>query len=375
MSGQITNYISLLEGDCATKLKAIKSDSISAIVTDPPYGLAREEWDADVPGITIWQECLRVLKPGAFAFVFSSVRSDLMASMIQNMEGAGFDMAFLPIFWTFASSFGKGNKVDGGTRMRGAYVSYHPKPAVQVAIVAMKPLAEPTYAEQAKSNGHGVTWLDDVRIPTGGEHSRFPSNLLAFDDSLNDGRVHKSGKIEEHHNPSSDHRGAYARFERGENVTYGDSGSFSRFFDADRWIAQFVVEGKPSPSERNAGIRTSREPLAEMCSAEGGMPYSSDPQNWSNDHATVKPIAMLSYLLTLGTRPNDLVLDPFAGTGTTGIACSLLKRHCIIIEKDHHNCILATQRIRYWQNHTLEKVEEIRKQEEMTSQTNMDTYT
>ena len=49
--------------------------------------------------------------------------------------------------------------------LEGSYVGYQPKPAVEVVLVAMKPITEKTTLEQAMKNGKGVTWLDDCRIP------------------------------------------------------------------------------------------------------------------------------------------------------------------------------------------------------------------
>ena len=53
-------------GDCLAVLGSMADDSIDAVVTDPPYGLAfmGKKWDYDVPSVEIWAECLRVLKPG-----------------------------------------------------------------------------------------------------------------------------------------------------------------------------------------------------------------------------------------------------------------------------------------------------------------------
>lgn len=66
-------------GDSSELLKEIKSDSVDCMVTDPPYGISfmNKNWDNAVPDIAIWKECLRVMKPGAFAFVMCSPRSDV----------------------------------------------------------------------------------------------------------------------------------------------------------------------------------------------------------------------------------------------------------------------------------------------------------
>ena len=53
-----------------------------------------------------------------------------------------------------------------------------------------------------------------------------------------------------------------------------------------------------------------------------------------NIHPTVKPVQLFSYLITLGSRKGDVVLDPFAGSGTTGISCVFSERKYILIERD-----------------------------------------
>ena len=113
----------------------------------------------------------------------------------------------------------------------GSYGGYQPKPAVEVVIVAMKPLSEKTFVDQALKNRKGITWLDDGRMPyesvgdkethlynmKGNERhrtpkqifgsdiskdlsvnqtqGRFPANLLVSDDVLNDGRIRESGAV------------------------------------------------------------------------------------------------------------------------------------------------------------------------------------
>jgi adenine-specific DNA-methyltransferase len=67
----------LLLGDCLEVLKNTQDNSIDAVVTDPPYGLSfmGKKWDYDVPSVEIWQECLRVLKPGGYLLAFAGTRT------------------------------------------------------------------------------------------------------------------------------------------------------------------------------------------------------------------------------------------------------------------------------------------------------------
>jgi len=67
----------LILGDCIDKLKELEADSVDSIVTDPPYGLSfmGKKWDYDVPSQEIWEECLRVLKPGGHLLSFGGSRT------------------------------------------------------------------------------------------------------------------------------------------------------------------------------------------------------------------------------------------------------------------------------------------------------------
>ncbi len=73
---------------------------------------------------------------------------------------------------------------------------------------------------------------------------------------------------------------------------------------------------------------------------------SRNERGEGNDHPTVKPITLMRYLVRLATPPGGIVLDPFAGSGTTGIACLLEGFNPILIEKDPHSCEIAERRIK-----------------------------
>jgi len=69
-----------------------------------------------------------------------------------------------------------------------------------------------------------------------------------------------------------------------------------------------------------------------------------------NVHPTVKPIQLFSYLVTLGSRKGDVILDPFAGSGTTGIACVFSERNYILIEKEKEYYDIMEARIKKAKN-------------------------
>jgi len=386
-------------GDCLELLPEIETGSIDMILTDPPYGYSfmGKDWDKAVPSVDIWQACLRVLKPGAFAFIMSAPRQDVLAHNLVNLSDAGFDTGFTSIYHAYASGFpkagnigkmvdkrlgverevigksqhssnrksnlGYGNELsDEGERyvtapatseakaLDGSYTGFQPKPAVEVIMVVMKPLSERTYMEQAMANQHGITWLDDGRIPiaaddrheygvngdegkpcinTYGEYERvayqqnpqgrFPANLLVSDDVLNDGVFrHKAGNVRVSdmgdYNASSYKAGDYPH---NPNYYSDDSGdSFSRYFDLDAWF-----DTKYLPKEAQKTFPFMIVPKA-----------SKSEKGANNKHPTVKPVKLFSWLMTLGSREGDLVLDPFLGSGVALAAGRLTNRGVIGFE-------------------------------------------
>lgn len=188
--------VKITEGDCMKIMDLLPSNLVDLIVTDPPYGLEFLGKDCDkvVPPVKIWKECLRVLKPGGFAYIMSSSRQDVLARMIVNLQKAGFDTDNSSLYWAYKQGFSiragiskaikrninriKKNMdegVAGGQAYfnlellaaevkasEGAYPGYNPKPAVEVIIIAQKPGDKKTSAEQFLSNRKGASWLDCV---------------------------------------------------------------------------------------------------------------------------------------------------------------------------------------------------------------------
>lgn len=96
----------IIQGDCLESLKLLEDNSVDAIVTDPPYGLSfmGKKWDYDVPSQEIWEECLRVLKPGGYLLSFAGTRTQ--HRMAVRIEDAGFEIRDM-IAWVYGSGFPK----------------------------------------------------------------------------------------------------------------------------------------------------------------------------------------------------------------------------------------------------------------------------
>ena len=130
----------------------------------------------------------------------------------------------------------------------------------------------------------------------------------------------------------------------GENAGgIGDKGGASRFFYC----------AKASKSERNKGCEELEEKNSTKQFNEGmeGQIRSDGtiikpPIKQRNNHPTVKPIKLMIYLIKLVTPKNGIVLDPFIGSGTTGLAAKEINRNFIGIERDEGYCEIAEVRIK-----------------------------
>jgi len=480
--------------DCLELMKTMGDGTVDCIATDPPYGYSfmGKDWDRAVPSVEIWKEALRILKDGAFAFIMSAPRQDVLMHNYSNLQQAGFDTAFTSIYWCYASGFPKalniGKSIDrkqgcdptiireykadpnkfpeGSIRreeikdnyktsyetaptspeakaMDGSYAGFQPKPALEVIIVAMKPLSEKTYVEQALKNGKGVTWLDNCRIPfvsddkpvegyggmgigmgspakhqeyTGSQEAnqkgRFPANLLVSDNALD---IESNGAIA----PVKSGQKGFGGEIYGKFKTSGDDGatfysnqeesnSFSRYFDVDRWFEErvkelpesarktypFLIVPKPSKAEKNLGCeeiiptdseRTNQNWRCTCCnkfqfSGDGNICKCESPQ-WErpknqNNHPTVKPINLMAYLITLGSRKGDLIYDPFVGSGTTAIASELMERMWIASELDTKSCEIAKARLSAVSEYAeLPTLTEVKKMRTRLTQKNLFDYT
>ena len=131
----------------------------------------------------------------------------------------------------------------------------------------------------------------------------------------------------------------------------------------------FLIVPKASKAEKNKGLEKFDEKetktngavyrICKKCNKRAFAPVKlrcfcevpdwevmdTPKYNVKNNHPTVKPIKLMTYLITLATRPEDIVLDPFMGSGTTGIAAKMLNRQFVGIEMDKEYIKIAEARI------------------------------
>ena len=345
----------LIHADCLEALRNLPDNSVDSVVTDPPYGLSfmGKKWDYDVPSVDIWQECLRVLKPGGYLLSFAGTRTQHRIAC--GIEDAGFEIRDM-IAWVYGSGFPKSlNVANDIARREGArregntfpltrnYQEYNLtdrakewdgygtalKPALEPITVARKPI-EGTVAENVLKWGAGAINIDGCRVGSEeisvhtdpaiysmtphksnldyrNHQGRFPANLIhdGSDEVLAGFPETKSGLMKQH--IEGGNFNVFSKQYPRDVETIGDSGSAARFFYC----------AKASKAERQAG----------------------------NNHPTVKPLALMRYLVRLVTPPNGTVLDPFLGSGTTAIAAIQEGFDWIGIEREAEYCDIAEARI------------------------------
>ncbi len=310
-------------GDSLDVLKTLEPNSIDAVVTDPPYGLnfMGKKWDYDVPSLALWIEIWRVLRPGGHVLSFGGTRT--YHRMVVNIEHAGFEIRD-QVQWIYGSGFPKSHNLPGGF---GTAL----KPANEPIVLARKPLSEKTVAANVLKWGCGALNIEGSRIGT----DKVPSKKC-----IGDKYAGFKGNVQGENLPWTYTQGRWPA-----NVLFDESaaemlGEPSRFF----YVA------KASKRERNAGLEgmpVVRKSHMQTKNGEGerSMKEGFPDTFQQNHHPTVKPIKLMEYLCKLITPPGGVILDPFMGSGSTGVAAKNLGFKFIGIEMNEEYLEIAKRRI------------------------------
>ena len=320
----------VLNGDCLDVLRGMADNSVDSIVTDPPYGLSfmGKRWDYDVPSEDVWRECLRVLKPGGHLLAFAGTRTQ--HRMAVRIEDAGFEIRDM-IAWVYGSGFPKSHNLSGEWQGWGTAL----KPALEPITVARKPLSESTVAANVLARGTGALNIDGCRVGDdvvgwGGGQGGSP------DPTQSKGRNYRMAAGESR--PVTGRWPANLVHDGSEEATEG-LGSAARFFYA----------AKASRSERDAGLDDSTAAMRN----DGRQTDIDNPYQRGkvlrNPHPTVKPVALMRWLCRLVTPPGGVVLDPFAGSGSTGVAAVAEGFSSILIERDTEYVEIIRRRLAHAQ--------------------------
>jgi len=174
-----------------------------------------------------------------------------------------------------------------------------------------------------------------------------------FADALNDGVMTKSTSGKK--NPNGMINGVNKNSEiygewnaQPDKISgHNDSGSKSRYFDLDVWAEKhgLLQFPKASKRERNEGCERLEEKNNMRVNAPRDNEEEKTATKMGNFHPTVKPVHLMSWLVRLVSKEGDTVLDPFAGSFTTGVACKMLGRNFIGIEMDKSYVEIGKARI------------------------------
>jgi len=376
-------------------MRGMADNSVDAIVTDPPYGLSfmGKKWDYDVPEQAIWEECLRVLKPGGHLLAFAGTRTQ--HRMAVRIEDGGFEIRDM-IAWVYGSGFPKSldvskaiDKAAGMERQvigKRVYADGHVqnstklappigtfartqddrtetapatdaarqwqgwgtalKPALEPITVARKPLVG-TVAANVLAHGTGAINVDGCRIGFASDADREKSHANGL------------GPVERFQSSKAIYEGG--KQSAGFADTHNPSG---------RWPANLIHDGSDevvgcfpetnggTAVRRNSGGNTFggdnlKPKMADMGYGDTGSAArffycakaSKSDRGESNGHPTVKPTELMRYLVRLVTQPGGTVLDPFTGSGSTGKAAVLEGFEFIGIEREAEYVAIAEARI------------------------------
>ena len=336
-------------GDCLQVMRGLPDASVDAVVTDPPYliGFMGKGWDG-ADGIAgkpeVWREALRLLKPGGHLLAFGGTRT--WHRLAVAIEDAGFEVRD-SIAWLYGSGFpksldvskaidkaagaerevvgqrttgigtGKGTVQVMGDGTRDITAPATPeaqqwqgwgtalKPVFEPIVVARKPLTG-TVAANVLEHGTGALNIDGCRIGTEvlPAQSRGVSRIGTFENADGNVTPERSGRWPANVVLDEDQADALDR-----QSGHDDSGGASRFFYCPK------------------------------------APTSERPKVDNVAHPTVKPLALMRYLCRLVTPPGGVILEPFAGSGTTVEAALREGFNIIAIERETEYLPLIQERL------------------------------
>ena len=390
----------LLLGDCLDKLKELDDNSVDSIVTDPPYGLSfmGKKWDYDVPSQAIWEECMRVLKPGGHLLSFAGSRT--YHRMAVRIEDAGFEIRD-QIMWIYGSGFPKSHnigkavdKIQGNERevvgikehskkdFKDNLYAQDPanannnkifgygeevltkgnsdyegwgtalKPAHEPIAMARKPIAEKTVADNVLEWGTGGINIDRCRVEFVSDADRAEStnkNQHAdFGSTMGTNQIYGDYSMLEpqNYNPPGRFPANIIFDEEAGKLLDEQSGTSKS--TGGRSGNKNGVGSNGIYGQYNGEVRDENPGFGDVGGASRFFycpKTSKKDRDVDNIHPTVKPTDLMSYLIRLVTPKGGVVLDPFMGSGSTGKAAVREGMQFVGIERESEYFDIAEARI------------------------------
>ncbi|WP_299377475.1 site-specific DNA-methyltransferase [uncultured Kiloniella sp.] len=382
----LTSIVKRFGGQNST---AAKADGATGVFRRSSKGFMGKEWDGGDIAFRkeTWDLCFELLKPGGQVIAFSHSRT--YHRMTCAIEDAGFEIRD-QIMWLYGTGFPKSHDVSKGIdrikgatrketgqinrsgRERNVYGDYagicnitEPstdeakkwdgwgtalKPAVEPICHARKPISESSVAANVLCHGTGAINIDACRIHSeDSEAKEYTIKRTASGSEINKtgnwkqekkySGITKPGRWPANvvHDGSPEVEAAFAEFgnnkggfaavkgDEPSSVTKGIFGKYetrlpSTFYDDTGSASRFLYSAKADKEDR-----------------------------WGSKHPTVKPVSLMRWLIRLITPPGGTILDPFAGSGSTGVAAIAENVNAYLIEKDPESLSDIKARIDHYQ--------------------------
>ena len=363
----------VVEGDAAAAVRALPAGCLDAVVTDPPSGIAfmGAEWDRDKGGRAQWVAWLAEVlglaraatRDGGRALVWSLPRTS-------HWTGCAVEDAGWSIESTITHLFGTGWP-KGQSQLKPAAETWWLARTGRSEALNIEACRVGTASTRGMGSGRSAAWEGGAMAGavTGSSEGRYPPNVVLSHSpgcvlTGNAWECAEGCPVRELDEQSGEltSNAVTRAVERGLGYGGGagsvlqprekDTGTASRFFPqfpADP--AVFGYHAKPSRAERDAGVSLDARP-ADAYAAHRHRRMEGEPERFdgapvgrcANTHPTVKSIALMRWLVRLVSQRGQVILDTFAGSGTTGVAALAEGRRVILIEREPRYAEIARQR-------------------------------
>jgi site-specific DNA-methyltransferase (adenine-specific) len=346
--------LTLLNGKWQDHLAKLKPNSIDAAVFDGPYlltdkkvdirelmqcyldgkeyvqkgrtGFGKAKWDNTITGVRFYKDLMVGLKPGAYVLAFVPNKRAHLVTLAMEMAGL---IVKDTLFWTYANGVQKGGYV--GRHMKASkgqkfskelaaqYDGYAPdlRTATEHIILAQKPISEKSIGANMAKYGTGALNIGAVRVERADGKDGYPTNIITDGSAA---ALHHLGK---------------------SSANYLSAPSLAEM------LSPFLNYKKPDLADRDFGLDKYKPTKKRTQIFSGRKSASGKPKNpkGANFHTTVKPIRLMQHLVRMVSGPGQVVIDPFIGSGSTGVACALDGRSFIGLDADKHYFGMAKARI------------------------------
>lgn len=339
-------------GDCIEVMRTLPENSVDSIVTDPPYGLGfmGKKWDELPPGEEWARECLRVLKPGGHMIAFGGSRT--WHRLAVAIEDAGFEIRD-GVLWLYGSGFPKSHDVSkaidkmAGAKREVVLVPTKPGNALNPGGIGgegrggWRDESTPATPEAEQWQGWG-TALKPAYEPAVMARKPFPGsvagNVLEHGTgalNIDASRIGSEVRVNPAGGSTSLQRVSRVAYGYRKNVftAQGEASQVSGRFPANLILDPHTSELLDQQADASKFFYVAKAPKSERPVVDGVA------------HPTVKPLTLMRYLVRMVTPPGGLVLDPFAGSGTTAEAALLEGFRFHVIERGEEYLPLIHARI------------------------------